>query len=145
MSNRAPPDSKADREAVAGVGLNFPRWAASAASSLASDPLRLGLLAMGCLAAGFVLGALVGGDRMSGRARVAGACIALEMTAAHGLLDDVQRRKVVCALTSALNPHQESFPISYREMAWRCATILGADARPHRDVIATSPNDAGQK
>jgi hypothetical protein len=56
-------------------------------------------------------------------ARVSGACVALEMSVAFGKLDDVRYRQVVQAITSALNPHQDRFPVTSRQVMARCAKI----------------------
>jgi hypothetical protein len=56
-------------------------------------------------------------------AHVTGACVALEMSATFGALDDVRYRQVVNAMTSALNPHQYRVPVTYRQIMARCAEM----------------------
>lgn len=96
----------------------------------------LGLIAITSAAFGLGYGAgkLLHDPHAAALAHASGACIALEMAAAHGAIDEVQRRMALRALTSALNPHFGRFPERASEIATQCArltkgTITGAVAR----------------
>lgn len=69
---------------------------------------------------GYGAGKLVHDPRTAALAHASGACIALEMAAAHGVIDEVQRRMTLRALVSVLNPHFERFPEQATEITGTC-------------------------
>jgi len=89
------------------------------ARRLAGQPVR-GVLLGGALV---LLGAVAGlsaGHVMARSAHHTGACVALNMAAALGYLDDQQRRQVVHALATALNPDVDLFPGGSRAIRQAC-------------------------
>jgi hypothetical protein len=81
------------------------------------------LLVLAGTLAGFVAAKSENDQTATAAAHVTGACVALEMSAAFGALDDVRYRQVVNAMTSALNPHQYRVPVTYRQVMARCAEV----------------------
>jgi hypothetical protein len=71
-------------------------------------------------AVGFVAGKVLHDPHDAARSHAAGACIALEMAAAHGAIDELERRMTLRALASALNPHFERFPDRATEISSMC-------------------------
>jgi membrane associated rhomboid family serine protease len=72
---------------------------------------------------GFCTGRLLHDPHAAALAHASGACIALEMAAAHGAIDELERRMTLRALASALNPHFERFPERATEIASLCDTF----------------------
>ena len=85
------------------------------------------------LVIGGLAGNAIGRQAASHRAHQSGACIALEMTAAHGAIDDVQYRRIIFALTSVNNPYSDSLTVSNRQLLQHCRDIRsgGMLAKPH--------------
>jgi hypothetical protein len=84
-----------------------------------------GIGAVAILAAGICIGIVW--SREAGREKQAeAACMALDMVAAQGLLDDVARRRAMRALTSALNPHVDRLAVSYRDVRRACDILRHA-------------------
>jgi hypothetical protein len=52
-----------------------------------------------------------------------GACVAMDMAAAYGFLDDVKRKIVTRALAHGNNPYAAHFPGGYRALTKTCATV----------------------
>jgi hypothetical protein len=52
-----------------------------------------------------------------------GACIALDLTMAHGLMDDLQRRVVTRALSSVSNPYFQEHDTTYRDFRLHCEQL----------------------
>ena len=84
---------------------------------------RLAGAGLAGLALGFSAGAVVGEVSSATHFHTSGACIALEMAAAHGALDDVTYRRVVRSLSSIQNPFQDRFPESSSRLSEQCAAI----------------------
>ena len=86
--------------------------------------LRQALVLAGIGSTTFVLGYGAGNllqdPRTAALAHASGACIALEMAAAHGAIDEMERRMTLRALASALNPHFERFPEQTAEITNVC-------------------------
>jgi hypothetical protein len=77
-----------------------------------------------------LLGAVVGlavGEATARSAHQTGACVALNMAAALGYLDAQQRRQVMHALVTAINPDIDLFPGGQRGMRQACDA--GTDGR----------------
>jgi hypothetical protein len=72
---------------------------------------------------GYGAGKLLDDPHAAALAHASGACIALEMAAAHGAIDEVERRMTLRALTSALNPHFERFPGQVSEISTECGKL----------------------
>jgi hypothetical protein len=72
---------------------------------------------------GYGAGKLLHDPRAVALAHASGACIALEMAAAYGAIDELERRMTLHALASALNPHFERFPEQAREITSACAKL----------------------
>lgn len=87
-------------------------------------PTRLATLA-GALAAGLVVGLLVGEERMSGRAHVAGACIALELVSDTSPEAADRRARIIKALVTQENPLRAAFPLDRDRLTRQCAHISG--------------------
>lgn len=78
---------------------------------------------------GYGAGKLLHDPHAAALAHASGACIALEMAAAHGAIDEVERRLTLRALASALNPHFERFPEQASEISTECGKLIkGADS-----------------
>jgi hypothetical protein len=80
------------------------------------------LLGVGVFAfvVGFAAGKVLHDPQEAARSHSSGACIALEMAAAHGAIDELERRMTLRALASALNPHFERFPDRATEITSIC-------------------------
>ena len=76
------------------------------------------LLAIAAFTGVFCAGVFAGGvaveRRIAPLAYAAGACIAMEMAAAHGMLDERQKRIALAALSGPLNTLRDRFPVAYR-------------------------------
>jgi len=81
------------------------------------------ILAVGLVASALALATLVAVDRATRHAKVAGACLALDMAAAHGVLDDPTYRRVLRALSEGIDPFHDRLPGSYRELLATCAAL----------------------
>jgi hypothetical protein len=95
--------------------------------------LRTVLVLVGITSAAFGLGYGAGkvlhDPQAAALAHASGACIALEMAAAHGAIDEVERHMTVRALASALNPHFELFPERASEIATECTKLTNGAMR----------------
>ena len=85
---------------------------------------------------GYGAGKLINDPHAAATAHASGACIALEMAAAHGAIDEVERRMTLRALASGLNPHFERFPEQASEISTECGKLIkgamsGKIARGH--------------
>lgn len=62
-------------------------------------------------------------------AHASGACIALELAAAHDFLDTTAKHLILRSLTSALNPHFDRFPERSADVRRACESLTnGASA-----------------
>ena len=102
------------RPAVEGAGPpEHGRIHALAASTIAGVAL---------LAAGIGIG-IVWSRAASKTMQARAACMALDMAAAQGMLDEVARRRAIRALTSVINPHFDELRLSHREVARECEVL----------------------
>lgn len=85
------------------------------------------LLAICCFGAGIMAATLASdrGDRTT--ASAAGACVGLDMTAAHVPVEELTRLRVIRALTSVMNPYRDSFPATTSVQLRTCDAV-----RAHR-------------
>ncbi len=81
------------------------------------------LLATAFLALSVLAGLVVGRSTASTAAHQEGACIALQMAAALGYLDDRQQRMLMLSLATAINPDMDLFPGGHRAMRQTCDAI----------------------
>ncbi len=81
------------------------------------------LLATAFLALGLLAGLVAGRLTASTAAHREGACIALQMAAALGYLDDRQQRMLMRSLATAINPDVDLFPGGHRAMRQACDAI----------------------
>ncbi len=94
-------------------------WPAAAAR-LIHRRLFTSLLA---LALGILGGIAIGAYRTAGPAHITGACIGLELAAAHGGIDELMRRRIIHTLTSALNPYRHLFHEQRESVVETCARL----------------------
>lgn len=111
---------RADIEAARPNGMGS--RAAGMAAGLLASVLAAGLAGFW---SGYAVGTQAGAQGDVVRAHVAGACIALEMTAAHGQLTDAARERIVHSLTHALNPYVDRFALTTAGMLRRCNDLRG--------------------
>lgn len=104
-----------------------PSMASEQSSHAATRTARRGIsgpsivcLAVGALAVGYLLGSKASNES----AHRIGACVALEMAAQHGLLDDLHYRLVARSLTGALNPMQHHFRGGYAKFMAQCNSLV---------------------
>jgi len=115
--------------ARAGVGASLDRPAArlSAADSLrwllAGWGTRGVVLAMTFFALGAGAGLVAGRVTANAAGHREGACIALNMAAALGYLDERQQRAVMRTLATAVNPDVDLFPGGHRAVVQACEAI----------------------
>ena len=69
-------------------------------------------------------------------AHASGACIAMELAAAHGAVDEHERRMILRSLTSAINPYFGKFPERSSDISGACdaltkGAVSGNAARSH--------------
>jgi hypothetical protein len=81
------------------------------------------LLAMTILALGAFAGLAAGRVTANVAGHPEGACIALNMAATLGYLDDRQRRAVMRTLATAVNPDAELFHGGHRGIAQACDAV----------------------
>ncbi len=85
---------------------------------------------------GYGAGKLLHDPHAAALAHASGACIALELAAAHGVIDNVERGMTLRALASVVNPHFERFPEPSGGITGACnrltkGAISGMVARRH--------------
>lgn len=108
--------SRAWHETVgAGWRLPFGR-----SSQILRTMLGLVTIILAAFGIGYGAGKLLHDPQAAAMAHASGACIALEMAAAHGAIDEVQRRMTLRALVSVLNPHFERFPEQATDITGTC-------------------------
>lgn len=93
---------------------------ASDAPQTLRTALGLAAITMTAVGIGYGAGSILHDPRVVAEAHVSGACIALEMAAAHGTVDELERRMTLRALASALNPHFERFPEKASDITSTC-------------------------
>lgn len=77
-----------------------------------------------CFGAG-LLGAtaFVAHHRASRQASAEGACLAMEMAAAHGAIDEARMRRISRAMTDGINASHARLPVSYGELIAACERL----------------------
>lgn len=102
------------------------KWDATASRWLhGRQRARSFLLVAAVVALGVVAGLFTGRMTASAAAHREGACIALQMAAALGYLDERQQRMVMHNIATALNPDVDLFPGGHRAMRQACDAVAG--------------------
>ncbi len=78
------------------------------------------IAAAGAVVAGTVAWSAAAARRLG---QLEGICVALDMTMAHGLMDEPQRSMVSDALASPVNPYFDRMPLKRFEIARRCRQV----------------------
>jgi hypothetical protein len=88
-----------------------------------TTPGAVVLVAAASALIGMIVGNSVATPTQKHMAHRQGACAALDIAQAYGLVDDNNRRLVVRGLTQANNPYASLFPGGYRALSDACADV----------------------
>ena len=86
-------------------------------------------IGLSALVLGFAAGKLLHDPQQTALARASGACIAFEMAAAHGAIDELERRKTLRAPESTLNPRVQRLPERTGDVISQCARLTKGAVR----------------